>query len=120
MTPPNSSPGAGAHMKKIVGCIPYVSRHATREATTEQPATQAPTVRTHKTSALPDTLRHLMDKVTARPQIKEAKGLSDGHLETLLNREDILSGRSTRAMQREARKRNLPPVRAPRSEAPTQ
>ena len=107
-------------MKKIVGCIPYVSRHATREATTEQPATQAPTVRTHKTSALPDTLRHLMDKVTARPQIKEAKGLSDGHLETLLNREDILSGRSTRAMQREARKRNLPPVRAPRSEAPTQ
>ena len=94
-------------MKKIVGCIPYVSRHATREATTEQPATQAPTVRTHKTSALPDTLRHLMDKVTARPQIKEAKGLSDGHLETLLNREDILSGRSTRAMQREARKRNL-------------
>jgi len=103
-------------MKKILECLPYVSRPATSAAAEQAPA---PTARTRKTSALPGALRDLMDQVTARPKIKAAKRLSNENLETLLNREDLHGGRNIRAMQREARKRNLPATRQQRPDGST-
>ncbi|WP_175772387.1 type III effector protein [Paraburkholderia phenazinium] len=107
-------------MKKILDYVPYLSRPSTQAAATEQPPAPPPKARTRKTSALPGALRELMDQVTARPKIKAARQLSNDHLTTLLDRDDLRGGRNIRAMQREARKRNLPPLHQSAPETPVQ
>jgi len=58
-----------------------------------------------RTSSLPDPLRQALDKLTAKKQTAHAASLSDERLRAYLDDPVPLSGRSTRAFQREVTKR---------------
>ncbi|TKC91493.1 type III effector protein [Trinickia terrae] len=106
-------------MRKLFGHLPMAGSTSAGRAPAEPAATPEPARGgSRKTSALPGSIRGLMDKVTARKQIQSAKQLDDEQVALLLDRDD-LSGRATRALQKEARKRRLPPQQnAARQAAP--
>lgn len=77
-----------------------------------QPAIPRPQAALRKTSRLPALLRNQVDKVTARSEKAAVKTLSDTQLGMLTGNPN-LSGRMTRAVQREAAKRlDAPPAQA--------
>ncbi|CAJ0801828.1 hypothetical protein LMG19083_03640 [Ralstonia psammae] len=74
------------------------------ETSTNTPTSQPSMPSVRKTSQLPGGLRGLADKVTARKHKKAAESFSNSQLMTRLSNPEI-SGRETRAIHREAKKR---------------
>ncbi|MEZ0188655.1 hypothetical protein AB9X41_05390 [Ralstonia solanacearum] len=103
---------AGAEAAPAASDQPKTPRASGRPGPAPQTDTARPEAPPRKTSRLPTLLRNQVDKVTARSEKAAVKTLSDTQLGMLTGNPD-LSGRMTRAVQREAATRlNAPPAQA--------
>lgn len=87
-----------------------------QNSTPQGSAPPSPSSPARKSTNLPGPLRDLMDLATARRESKRAQKMADDEL-TQLAKNDQLSGRLGRAVDRELKARNLPPAIRPQGHA---
>lgn len=91
---------------KLTSILQWGTRTDAQEESAAQSPVEADAARrARESSAMPEGLRNLADRVTARKQSATARDLSDDDLQTLM-RNTTLGGRATRAVYREVVARN--------------